>query len=75
MRIIEINKIFEIQAAELKDAVYECTWISVPNVKFRKSLCIIMSPLHIPVRLVVGKFFVLSVDTFLKVNITILIYF
>ncbi|XP_051156145.1 uncharacterized protein LOC127278454 [Leptopilina boulardi] len=53
-----------VKTTELKDAVYECAWMSIPNSKFRKSLCIIMSPLQVPMKLSVGKFFVLSVDTF-----------
>ncbi|XP_043480353.1 odorant receptor Or1-like [Leptopilina heterotoma] len=53
-----------LKTTEMKDAVYDCAWISIPNSKFRRSLCIIMSQLQVPIKLNVGKFFVLSIDTF-----------
>ncbi|XP_043480284.1 uncharacterized protein LOC122509985 [Leptopilina heterotoma] len=56
-----------VKTTELMDAVYECGWMSVPSLKFRKSLCIIMSHLQVPMTLCVGKFFLLSVDTFFKI--------
>ncbi|XP_051155877.1 odorant receptor Or2-like [Leptopilina boulardi] len=56
-----------IKTAELKNTVYECGWMSIPNKKFRKSICIIMSHLQVPLTICVGKFFLLSVDTFFKI--------
>ncbi|XP_051157879.1 odorant receptor 43a-like, partial [Leptopilina boulardi] len=59
--------VYPLQTAELKDAVYECGWLSMPNIKFRKSLCIIMSHLQVPLTICVGKFFFLSVNTFFTI--------
>ncbi|XP_043480285.1 uncharacterized protein LOC122509986 [Leptopilina heterotoma] len=36
-----------LKTIELRDAIYECGWITVPNIKFRRSLYIIMSRLQI----------------------------
>ena len=58
----------KIQTSELKDAVYECSWTSIQDKSFRKSLCIIMSRLQEPKQIRIFYFFILSVDTFFSVS-------